>query len=485
MDSIEEIRITEGNDCPVNQEGEFVLYWMTAYRRAKWNYALQRAVDWSLELGKGLLVVEVLPVDYPWASQRFHQFVLDGMKENWSEFNRQGTKYLALLEERPNQASRFLQRLAEKASLVVTDEFPSSPDGRSDETKTGIPVRIERVDSNGLLPLQASDKVFLTAYSFRRFLQKALPAELQKPPKADPLDALEGIPSPSLPTEVTHEVLFNPWEQSDLEPLGGLSIDQQVLPTSARGGSRTASALLEEFLKTKLARYSEFRSHPAQDVTSQLSPYLHFGHISTHQVLFELMSQEHWSPARLSPVTNGSKKGWWGVSESAEAFLDELVTWRELGFNMSSKQPDHHLYRSLPDWAKKTLAEHEDDPRPFLYDMAAFETAETHDALWNAAQRQLLEEGRIHNYLRMLWGKKILEWSERPREALRVMIELNNKYALDGSDPNSFSGIFWVLGRYDRPWGPERPIFGKIRYMSSENTARKFPVKEYLTRYGI
>ena len=172
------------------------------------------------------------------------------------------------------------------------------------------------------------------------------------------------------------------------------------------------------------------------------------------------------------------------MSPAAEAFLDELVTWRELGRNFAFRREDVDRWESLPPWALATLDRHRDDPRPFRYDLAAFAAAETHDPLWNAAQRQLLREGRIHNYLRMLWGKKILEWSASPEAALEVMTELNNRHALDGRDPNSYAGIFWVLGRYDRPWGPERPVFGTVRYMSSDNTARKLKVRGYLRTFS-
>jgi deoxyribodipyrimidine photo-lyase len=179
------------------------------------------------------------------------------------------------------------------------------------------------------------------------------------------------------------------------------------------------------------------------------------------------------------------RAGWWGMSAGAESFLDELVTWRELGYNMCAQQPgDYDRYESLPGWARASLDRHADDPRDPVYDIDALERSRTYDPLWNAAQRQLVREGRMHNYLRMLWGKKILQWSATPQEALATMIQLNNKYALDGRNPNSYSGIFWVLGRYDRPWAPERPIFGVIRYMSSENTAKKLRVKRYLDRYG-
>ena len=169
---------------------------------------------------------------------------------------------------------------------------------------------------------------------------------------------------------------------------------------------------------------------------------------------------------------------------SIESFLDEVVTWREVGYGFCFHRSDYAELESLPDWAQKTLAEHEGDKRPVTYELEQFENAETHDEIWNAAQRELRERGRIHNYLRMLWGKKILHWTRSPREALDVMIELNNKYAIDGRNPNSYSGIFWVLGRFDRAWGPERQIFGKVRYMTSDSTRKKLKLKKYLERWG-
>jgi len=171
------------------------------------------------------------------------------------------------------------------------------------------------------------------------------------------------------------------------------------------------------------------------------------------------------------------------LSDSAESFLDELVTWRELGFNMNAHRDDYDRYESLPEWARETLEAHETDRRPGLYGLDELERAGTDDPLWNAAQRQLLREGRIHGYLRMLWGKRILEWTPTAREALSVMIHLNDKYATDGRDPNSYSGIFWVLGRYDRPW-PERPVFGRVRSMTSASTGRKVRLQRYLERFG-
>ena len=270
----------------------------------------------------------------------------------------------------------------------------------------------------------------------------------------------------------------------DATELAALPIDHSVGIVETRGGSTAARQRLTKFLDQHLPQYAAGANDPDADNRSGLSPYLHFGHISSHELFHELMTREEWSPASLGEKTGGKREGWWGVSPGAESWLDEFITWRELGYNMTSHRDDYDQYESLPDWAQATLAKHERDPRQFVYSLDEFAAAATHDPLWNAAQTQLVREGRIHNYLRMLWGKKILEWTATPRDALAVMIELNNQYALDGRNPNSYSGIFWVLGRYDRPWGPERPIFGNVRYMSSDNTRKKVRVREYLSTYS-
>jgi deoxyribodipyrimidine photo-lyase len=263
-----------------------------------------------------------------------------------------------------------------------------------------------------------------------------------------------------------------------------MPIDHSVPPVDFEGGFLAGEQRVFDFLDGDFHRYAEDRNHPDDGSSSGLSPWLHFGHVSTHQIFSEVAANEGWSRQRLAAKPNGAREGWWGMSENAEAFLDELVTWREVGFNMCAHDPDYAQYESLPQWARTSLAQHESDPRPHLYTLEQLEHADTHDRVWNAAQTELVQTGRLHNYLRMLWGKRILEWSPTPRDALAVMIELNNKYAVDGRDPNSYSGIFWVLGRYDRAWGPERPIFGKIRYMSSANTLRKLRMSDYLARFG-
>jgi deoxyribodipyrimidine photo-lyase len=241
---------------------------------------------------------------------------------------------------------------------------------------------------------------------------------------------------------------------------------------------------MKHFFETGFSHYSTERNEPEKDGQSGLSPYLHFGYVSVREIFAEVARREKWTPAKLAVRPNGSRHGWWNMSANAEGFLDEIITWREVGYNFCSHSDKYDDYDSLPDFAKKTLREHARDERPHLYSLEELEAGQTYDALWNAAQMQLVREGRIHNYLRMLWGKKILEWSKSPKDALKALIQLNNKYGLDGRDPNSYSGIFWCLGRYDRPWGPGRPIFGKIRYMSSDNTVRKVRVKNYIKKYA-
>ncbi|MEM8933438.1 MAG: deoxyribodipyrimidine photolyase, partial [Acidobacteriota bacterium] len=270
-----------------------------------------------------------------------------------------------------------------------------------------------------------------------------------------------------------------------LPNLQELAIDHTVAPVDGLpGGSNAAEARMRRFVDERLDRYSDGRLDLGHRSTSGLSPYLHFGHIGPHQVFEAVAAHEGWSPGDLGVETaRGQREGFWGMRPEAEGFLDELVTWRELCFSTAFRDPDFDRFESLPAWARQTLDQHAGDPRETIYDLAAFENAATHDPIWNAAQRELVDTGRIHNYLRMLWGKKILEWSPTPRDALATMIELNNKYALDGRDPNSYGGIFWCLGRYDRAW-QERPIFGKIRYMSSESTRRKCTWGDYLDRFG-
>jgi deoxyribodipyrimidine photo-lyase len=484
--SVPEIRVRTCNPLPARHDGKFILYWMIAARRTTWNFALDRAIEWAGKLRKPLVVLEALRCNYRWASDRLHSFLIDGMADNACRLEGTGVLYYPFLEFEPNAGEGLLSAMAAHACVVVTDDYPCFFLPRMVAAAAErVLIRMEAVDSNGLLPMRVADRAFSTAHSFRRFLQKNLALHLCELPRANALADADFPTAPGIPREVA---VRWPAVSADLlnrqySFLAGVPMNHKVPPVAARGGNTAACARLKGFLRNKLDSYLDERNEPEQNATSGLSPYLHFGHISAHQMLSEITQHEGWTPNHLAVRATGSRSGWWGASQGVEAFLDQLITWRELGFNFCCQRGDYDKFTSLPEWALKTLRQHARDERPHVYTLDEFDRAETHDPLWNAAQTQLLREGQVHNYLRMLWGKKILEWTRTPEEALEIMVEMNNKYALDGRDPNSYSGIFWCLGRYDRPWGPERPIFGTVRYMSSENTARKFQLKDYVRRY--
>lgn len=485
--TVPDARLRAANAHPVNDQGEFVLYWMTSQRRVRWNFALQHAVGWAQDMVRPLLVLEHLPCGLPWDSDRLHAFVLAGMRDNGARLRRRGVVYYPFAEREPGEGRGLLAALGRRACIVITDDFPGSAHGRLLAAGASVvPVRMEAVDGNGVLPLRTTDRVFLTAFAFRRFLQRVLPTHLAEVPVADPLFRAALPPAFALPEDIVQR-----WPPVSARLLRGtpkalalLRIDHRVPPTAVPGGAVAAEQALQRFVEERLDRYARERDQPDAEATSGLSPYLHHGHISAHRVFAAVAEHEDWTDDRLAARATGSRHGWWGMRESAEVFLDQLITWRELGYNLAWQRGDDGDYELLPAWARKTLETHASDPRPHLYTSEQLESAETHDPVWNAAQTQLVREGRIHNYLRMLWGKKILEWMPHPRRALETMLHLNNKYALDGRNPNSYSGIGWVLGLYDRPWGPLRPVFGSVRYMSSQNTVRKLRMREYLRRYG-
>ncbi|OUU20999.1 MAG: hypothetical protein CBC13_09650 [Planctomycetia bacterium TMED53] len=459
-------RVRIVNDKAVNRDGEYILHWMTTARRCRFNHALDRSVAWAKFLNKPLLICEALGLGHRWASARFHSFISAGMLDNHSFSSVAGVEYYPYVEREPGAGKGLIKALSRNACVVVTDDWPCfitpkivEAAGRQSE------VHMEAVDGAGLLPVSKVPKVFSRAFHFRNWHQKNLHEHLEHFSSADPLKGLSGG------IAVDSEILstWNPVSIDELsEPakwISELPIDQEVAEVRIHpGGSVEASRRLASFVENILDRYGEDRNHPDRVATSTLSPYLHFGHISSQEIYQEATEAD--------------------AGENGDAFIDQLITWRELGLNYCHYHEEVDSWSSLPEWARKTMEEHAGDLRPVTYSLEQLEAAETHDEIWNAAQRQLKGEGLIHNYLRMLWGKKILEWSPHPKDALEVMVHLNNRWALDGRDPNSYSGITWCLGRYDRAWGPERPIFGKIRYMSSENTARKLRIKPYLQQWG-
>jgi deoxyribodipyrimidine photo-lyase len=482
------LRLRRLNDAPLRPERAFVLYWMTSFRRAAGNFALDRALELAQELKRPLLVFEPLRTGYPFASDRLHAFVLQGMAENQRRFEASPVHYFPYVEGRAGEGSGLLEALGAHACAVVGDDWPCFFVPHMQRAAAGrLDVRLELVDGNGLYPMHATTRVFSTAHSFRTHLQKDLKRHLDEVPRAAPLSGLKLPRLARLPPGIAAR-----WPAAGAgllearpEALALLPIDHRVGPVRLAGGSAAAEARLALFVERKLAGYQESRDEPETDGTSRLSPSLHFGHLGAHQVFAALTHAARWSSASLGKSIGGAQAGWWKLPASTETFVDQLVTWRELAFNMASHRPsDFTSLDSLPAWAKQTIAAHAADVRPRRYTFEQLEAGQTHDPLWNAAQGQLVREGWFHNYLRMLWGKKIYEWSASAGEALEAMERLMGRYSLDGRDPISWSGYFWVLGRYDRAWGPERKIFGKLRYMSSENTARKLHVKQYIARYA-
>jgi deoxyribodipyrimidine photo-lyase len=493
-------RLRVANDAPVHAGRACVLYWMTASRRTRHSVPLEHAVARANALRKPLLVFEPLRCDYRHASDRLHRFVLDGMHDNARACAAHGVDYFAYVEPEAGAARGLLAALAADACVVVTDDFPAFFLPRMlAAAARRLDVRVEAVDGNGLLPMRGCGRLFRTALSFRAWWQHQLRAALAEAPHAEPLAALaapagRGVRAHGLADAVRARWSPRSGDAAPLPEVAALPIDHSVpVVAGVHGGATAGRAVLDAFVAERLADYATRRNRPAvpgsgdaatRSGGSGLSPWLHFGHVGAHEVFAAVAAHESWTPARLSRPRGGRREGFLGMSAGAEAFLDQCITWRELGINACVHDPAVDRYESLPPWARATLAEHAADARPAVYSPAEFAAAATHDPLWNAAQRQLLREGRIHNYLRMLWGKKVIEWSPDPQAALATLCELNDRYALDGRDPNSLCGIFWCFGRYDRPWGPQRPVFGLVRYMSSGNTRRKLDVAAYLRRFA-
>ena len=475
-------RTKDLNGAPVDGGGRFVLYWMIAARRTRSNFALQRAVELARELRVPVLVFEPLRCGYADASDRIHRFVMQGMAANARACEGR-VAYFPFVERAAGEGRGLLRALSSQACAVVTDEWPAYfVPARVAAAAAQVRVRLEAVDSNGLIPLSAHEREFPTARGYRAFVQRALKTHLKSLPDDDPLTAAADLPR--LGTMPPLEPRWSPATPAflaDARSLDSLPIDHSVGAVDVEGGAAAAARTLDAFVGTRLDAYADSHNHPDDNGTSRLSPYLHFGHVSAHEVFGAVMSHERWTTRRLSPRGGGAREGWWGVSPSAENFLDQIVVWRELAFNGCAWSRASG-YDAVPAWARQTLQAHLEDPRPHLYDEETIERAATADRVWNAAQRQMVRDGWFHGYMRMVWGKKILEWTAEPAQALEMMERLMNRYSLDGRDPVSYASYGWVLGRYDRPWF-ERPIFGTVRYMTTQSAARKLRMKAWLARY--
>ena len=339
------------NEAPARPDRSFVVYWMTAGRRLSSNFALQRAVETARDLRRPLLIVEALRADYPWASDRLHRFVLDGMADHARMLAGAKALYFPYVEPGRGAGRGFVPALAAHAAALVTDDYPCFIVPRITAAAAAqVDVRLEAVDSNGILPMRAVSAPFVTALSFRAHLQRQLRDALSAWPGQIDLDDLPE--SGPLSAAVVRRWPSTP--RDDLERpdtlLASLPIDHAVPPAGwCRGGSRAGRIALDRFVTTALPRYADAHAHPDLDSTSQLSPWLHFGHVSAHEIFEAVMTAERWTSRTLGASAGGKREGWWGVSPGANAFLDQLITWRELGFNMCATRPDDYWrYDSLP-----------------------------------------------------------------------------------------------------------------------------------------
>jgi len=426
-----------------------VIYWMSRDQRVADNWALIHAQETALERKLPLMVVFCLVPGYLGATMRQYGFMLRGLAEVEERLAGLGIPFHLLLGEPAEQIPRFAEQ--QGGSLLVTDFNPLRIKRGWDDAvaaRLSIPCRV--VDSHNIVPCRvASQKQEYGAHTLRPKLRRLLPEFLTDFP-----------PVISHPFPGKGEVRRLDWEGV----ASRLRVDRSVGEIGGtEPGERAARKAMRDFLEHRLADYGSLRNDPTRNGQSQLSPWLHFGQLSPQRVALEAGRFD----ANIS---------------SLDSFLDELVVRRELSDNFCRHNPDYDAFAGFPAWARETLDRHRSDPRTYCYSRQRFEEAGTHDPLWNAAQREMLLTGRMHGYLRMYWAKKILEWSASPEAALETAIALNDRYQLDGRDPNGYAGIAWSIGGvHDRPW-PERSVYGKIRSMTHAGCARKFDVEAYVRK---
>ncbi len=447
-------RVSKLNDKEIRKGADYVLYWMQMYKRADHNHALNFAIEKANELGLPLLVYEGLKYYYPWASDRLHTFILEGVNEKRDAFRDRGISYVFYLQKDSDSPKQTVKALARDAALIVTDDYPCfiipSHNGAIAE-KAEVPVFA--VDSNGIIPMSVFEKEEYAAYTIRPKIKRVLDRYFVPFEEAE-IRTKDPDINPDCP-----DTVFSADEIANL--VSKCDVDHSVAPSPIyKGGTANARIRLAKFVDEILPHYHETRNKCEKDGSSRLSAYLHFGFISSLEAA--LATKEADAP-----------------EEAKEAFLEELIVRRELSFNFTRFNPKYDSLESLPDWARETMREHVDDKREYIYSLEELEAGETHDELWNAAQREMVLTGEMHNYIRMLWGKNVIAWSETYEQAFAVLEHLNNKYCLDGRDPNSYAGILWCFGKHDRPWF-ERPVFGKMRYMTSGSTGKKFGSAKYI-----
>jgi len=451
MDFIERLsqdpRVTIRKSGAPIATGKCVVYWMQRAQRALDNPSLDIAIQLANELRRPLVAFFAPVPFYPHANLRHYRFLAEGIPDIADELAKRNVGFV-LRTYPQHHLHKFCQEV--EAAIVVGDENPMrEPEEWRRRAAKQLQIPLWTVDADVIVPSKLFGKEHFAAHTIRPKMNALLPQFLLPQLNADANIAWrkpEGLSSLPVSEDFT----------------AGWKLDRSVSPVmTRRGGSKAALSRLEAFVENELERYAEDRNHPEIDGTSRLSPYLHFGHISPITVALAV---------RNSPVSEKTK----------EAFFNELVTWRELAINFVKYNPSYDTMECLEPWANRSLSAHSGDERPVLYTDAQLDQAETHDPLWNAAQKQMVLTGWMHNYMRMYWAKKILEWSSTIVDAFRRAVWLNDRYEIDGRDPNGYAGIAWaIVGKHDRAWF-DRPIFGQIRYMSFASTSRKFNSKKYI-----
>ncbi len=436
--------------------GEFVLEWMRVAARGHENPALDAALVLGSDLDLPVFVYHALDERYPFASDRHHTFILEGARDVSEELAARGVGYAFHLA-RPGHRGPHLTTLAARAAALVTEDAPVgflSRWTRAVAERSGLPVLA--VDASCVVPMPRVPQAFERAFAFRRATEALRTARVERSWSEAPCHRPVFVP----------ELPFEPVDlaAADLaELVARCEIDHGVAPVPhTRGGSRAGYARWQAFREQGLREYHRRRNDPLRAGTSRLSPYLHYGHVSPLRIAREAAAHG---------------------SDGARKFLDELLVWRELAWYFC-RHRHHDTIEALPEWARRTLAEHETDPRPALLSWETLARGRTGDRLWDAAQRSLLVHGELHNNVRMTWGKALPGWTRNAREALGVMEDLNHRYALDGRDPASYGGLLWCLGQFDRPFAPVRPVLGAVRTRDTASHARRLDVARYADRTG-
>jgi deoxyribodipyrimidine photo-lyase len=417
-------RVLQLNDKPINEKARYVLYWMQMYKRVDNNHSLIYAIRRANELKLPLVVYEGLKNYYPWASDRIHTFILEGVEEKRKAFEALGIRYVFYLQQDASSPQNTVAALARDAALIVTDDFPCfiiPEHNRRIAERAEIPVFA--VDSNGVVPMSKFDKEEYAAYTIRPKIKKLLDRYL-KPLPFETVDvASVGLAVDCPETIVTSETIRNLVSACD--------IDHSV-PASGhyRGGTIEGRKRLRKFVDEILPEYDTARSKPDRDGSSRLSAYLHFGFLSPLEIALSVRDAD-------------------APQESIDAYLEELIVRRELSYNMTLFNDKYDSLDALPAWVHKTMRAHAGDDRTHLYSLEQLEAGETHDELWNAAQREMVVTGEMHNYVRMLWGKNVIAWSPSYEVAFETLVHLNNKYCLDGRTGKKFDSkkyIEWTKG---------------------------------------